>query len=56
MITRFWEVYDNLKYLLDNPEKLKHYADNGYNFAYKNYTYEAAGNYIKNILKEKNII
>jgi hypothetical protein len=56
MITRYWEVYDNLKYLLDNPEKLKYYADNGYNFAYKNYTYEAAGNYINSILKEKNII
>ena len=26
MITKYWEVYDNLKYLLDNPEKIKYYA------------------------------
>ena len=26
--TRYWQVYDHLKYLLDNPEKMKYYADN----------------------------
>ncbi len=56
MITKYWEVYDNLKYLLDNPTKIKYYADKGYNFAYKNYTYEAAREYIKSVLQENNII
>jgi hypothetical protein len=56
MITKYWEVYDNLKYLLDNPEKIKYYADNGYDFAYKHYTYEAAGEYINKVLKENGII
>jgi hypothetical protein len=56
MITRYWEVYDNLKYLLDNPKKIKYYADNGYNFAYKHYTYEAAGEYINKVLVENDII
>jgi hypothetical protein len=55
-ITQYWEVYDNLKYLLDNPEKIKYYADNGYAFAYENYTYEAAGEYITKVLKENGII
>ena len=55
MITRYWEVYDNLKYLLDNPAKIKYYADNGYEFTYKHYTYEAAANYIKNVLIENGI-
>jgi hypothetical protein len=56
MITRYWEVYDNLKYLLDNPKKIKYYADNGYDFAYKHYTYEAAGEYINKVLKETGVI
>ena len=56
MITKYWEVYDNLKYLLDNPDKIKYYADNGYDFALKNYTYEAAGEYINSALKENSII
>ena len=56
MITKYWEVYDNLKYLLDNPDKIKYYADNGYDFAYKYCTYEAAGKYINSVLKENNVI
>lgn len=55
MITKYWEVYDNLKYLLDNPEKIKYYADNGYEFAYKHYTYEAAGEYINKVLKDNGV-
>ena len=51
MVTKYWEVYENLKYLLDNPHKIKYYVDNGYDFAYKHYTYEAAGAYINSILK-----
>lgn len=56
MITKYWEIYDNLKYLLDNPDEIKYYADNGYDFAYKHYTYEAAGKYINSVLKENSII
>lgn len=56
MITKYWEVYDNLKYLLDNSEKIKYYADNGYEFAYKHYTYEAASEYINRVLKENGVI
>ena len=56
LITKYWEVYDNLKYLLDNPEKIKYYADRGYDFAYKHYTYEAASEYINKVLKENGVI
>jgi len=56
LITRYWEIYDNLKFLLDNPDKIKYYADNGYDFAYKNYTYEAVKEYLDKLFKEKNII
>lgn len=56
LITKYWEVYDNLKYLLDNPEKIKQYADRGYEFAYKHYTYEAASEYINKVLKDNGVI
>jgi hypothetical protein len=56
MITRYWELHDNLKYLLDNPEKIKYYADNGYDFTYKHYTCEAASEYINKVFKENGII
>jgi hypothetical protein len=54
--TKYWQVYDNLKYLLDNPDMIKLYADNGYEFAYKHHTYEATGKYLNKILKENSII
>ena len=56
MLTKYWEVYDNLKYLLDNPEKIQYYADKGYDFAYTHYTYEAAGKYINTVLRENGLI
>ncbi|MFY9107279.1 glycosyltransferase [Aliarcobacter cryaerophilus] len=56
LITKYWEVYDNLKYLLDNPDKIKYYADRGYDFAYKHYTYEAASEYINKVLKDNGVI
>ena len=56
LITRYWEIYDNLKYLLDNPDKIKFYADNGYEYAKKYHTSEAMGEYLNNILKENSII
>ena len=56
LITRYWEIYDNLKYLLDNPDKIKFYADNGYECAKKYHTSEAMGEYLNNILKENSII
>jgi hypothetical protein len=56
LVTRYWQIYDNLKYLLDNPKKIKFYADNGYEFVFKNYTCVAAREKIIKVLKEKNII
>jgi len=55
MITRYWEVYDNLKYLLDNPEEIKRYADAGYDFALNHYTYEKASEYLHKVFKENGI-
>ena len=56
LFTRYWEIYDNLKFLLDNPEKIKFYAQNGYNFAKKHYTRQAVKDHINKILIENNLI
>ena len=56
MITKYWQVYDNLKLLLDNPKKIKYFANNGYEFAINHYTYEVAGEYINKVLNENNVI
>ena len=56
LITKYWEIFDKLKYLLDNPEKIKFYADNGYACAYKYHTVEALNNYLRHTLKENSII
>jgi hypothetical protein len=52
--TKYWEIYDNLKFLLDNTHEIKVYADNGYNFCKKYFSYEITGNYYNSIfMKEK---
>lgn len=53
--TGYWEVYDKLKYLLDNPEKIKYYADNGYQFVKSNYNYNNVIKYIYGILKNTDL-
>lgn len=36
IVTGYWEIYDNLKLLLDTPSLQKKYADRGYEWAKKN--------------------
>ena len=55
MITKYWQVYDNLKFLLDNPEEIKKYADTGYDFALNHYTYEKASKHLHQVFKENGI-
>ena len=55
MITKYWQVYDNLKFLLDNPKEIKKYADIGYDFALNHYTYEKASEYLHQVFKENGI-
>jgi hypothetical protein len=55
MITKYWQVYDNLKFLLDNPEEIKKYANTGYDFALNHYTYEKTSEYLHQVFKENGI-
>lgn len=54
-VTKFWEIYDNLKRLLDNTVLIKEYADRGYDFTKMHYSPEKAKDYYLNLFKESNI-
>ena len=52
--TKYWEIYDNLKFFFNNTNEIKVYSDRGYDFCKKYFTYEAAGDYYNSVfLKEK---
>jgi glycosyltransferase involved in cell wall biosynthesis len=42
IITGYWEIYDKLKFCLENPGELEGYAKRGYAYAMRNYNLEAA--------------
>jgi len=54
--TKYWEIYDNLKYLLDNPNEIEEYAKNGFNFVKNNYTEEKVREFYVNTFYENKII
>ena len=54
--TNYWEVYDNVKYLLDNKNEIKRYAKNGFEFVKNNYTEEKVREFYINTFYEHNII
>lgn len=54
--TKYWEVYDNLKYLLDNPLEIEKYANDGYHFIKNNYTEEKVREFYINTFYDHKII
>lgn len=54
--TKYWEVYENTKYLLDNPEKIKEYANNGFKFVKKNFREEQVKKYYIDTFYDNKII
>jgi hypothetical protein len=48
--TKSYEVYDNLKYLLDNPEQQIKYAESGYQWALENAAQSASGKKLQKLL------
>ena len=55
MVTTSSDIYKNLKYLLDNKEEIKRYADSGYYFVEKNYTEEYVNKYLATTFQENGI-
>ena len=56
MNTKYWEVFNNLKFLLDNPNEIKKIALNGYDYALKFFEYSNAKKYYHQVFKENNIL
>lgn len=56
LLTRYWEIYDNLKYLLDNPDQLRGYAERGYEYASQHCTVSNARSVVKTLFMKKGII
>jgi hypothetical protein len=50
MVTEYWNIYDNLKRLLDDHSLIKKYADAGYLWAYENCSYQNSAEKMRNIL------
>lgn len=50
MVTEYWNIYDNLKKLLNDHSLIKKYADAGYLWAYKNCSYQNSAAKMRNIL------
>ena len=51
--TKYWEIQDKLKNLLDNPRKVERYAYLGYNFALENFEYSKAQKYYESIFDKE---
>lgn len=51
-VTPYWNIYDNLKNLLDNPEKIKAQANAGFKWAKANYQYDQAVNKLNEIVND----
>ncbi|TMS60470.1 glycosyltransferase [Pseudoalteromonas sp. S3173] len=51
-VTPYWNIYDNLKNLLDNPEQIKSQANAGFKWAKANYQYDQAVNKLNEIVND----
>lgn len=52
LVTKYWQVYDNLKLLLDNPILIKEYADRGFDWGRHNASYSAVKKALMHDLSE----
>lgn len=53
--TRYWEVYDNIKYLLDNPQKLEAIASRARQFVLNNYVLSKAAAHLHELMRSHGI-
>lgn len=54
MVTEYWNIYDNLKRLLDDHALIKRYADAGFEWASENCSYQKSAARIKALLSTPN--
>ncbi|WP_321469668.1 hypothetical protein [Halarcobacter sp.] len=56
LVTKYWEIYDNINFLLNNKNKLVYYAENGYKYALKNHSEYAVQTKLIEIFKKEKIL
>jgi hypothetical protein len=56
VITHYWQIYDNLKYLLEHPLKIKIFAQNGRKYVEQYHSFENAFHFYNNVFKKEQII
>jgi hypothetical protein len=56
LVTKYWEIYDNLKFLLDNPQQIKRIADRGTAYIHSNFSFKAARDYYINLFEQNKIL
>jgi hypothetical protein len=49
-VTRYWEIFDHLRVLLDEPERIKRIADAGFNWTLENYRLSHSRGVLQKIL------
>lgn len=54
--TEDWQLYYNLKNLLDNPQKIYEYAKNGYEYMIANFDHKKIKNYLAGVFKENGLV
>ncbi|MDR2407758.1 MAG: hypothetical protein LBE13_06570 [Bacteroidales bacterium] len=54
--TEDWQLYGNLKCLLDNPDKIIEYAKNGYDYITKNFSRDAVLNSIRSVFLKNGVV
>lgn len=53
LVTRYWDVFDNLKYLLENPDLIEGLANRGYDWAFNNCRTSVSRNQLLMILESR---
>lgn len=51
-VTKYWQIYDHLKLLLDNPSLIREYADKGFNWVRRYASYSAVKKMLNDDLSE----
>jgi hypothetical protein len=51
-VTKYWQVYDNIKFYLDCPDKIKPQADKGFEFCYREFSVKSGARKLHSILED----
>jgi hypothetical protein len=53
LVTKYWEIFDNLKQMLDEPSLIKTYADKGFDWTFKNCRETVSRQHVASLIAQK---